>query len=146
MHKSLSKGVIANEMKQSHEIATFFAYSLEDKLELLFSNGFSPLLALVFFAEFEPKLLIKMTCRIETFEGPKIDSAMLLLPAKFDRFVKKPASNTMPLVLGCDDEPSQMGTLAIAMNPVNGNGANNFTFNACYPKAIMGCVKAPEKL
>ena len=114
INKLPSQGVIANEVKQSRQIATasrqsgtprndnfdkpfttIYAQSqsslpvsciesLEDKLELLFSDGFSPLLAFVFLTEFESKFLIKMACWMETCEGPKIDPLKLLLPAKFD--------------------------------------------------------------
>jgi hypothetical protein len=104
------------------------------------------LLAFVFLAEFEPKFLIKMTRWMETCEGPKIDSAILFLSAKLDGFVKQPVSDAMALVLGRYDEPSQMGALAIVMDPIDGNGAYYFFFDPCCPEPVTGFIKTPQKL
>ena len=124
----------------------FFSSLLEDKLEFLLRNGSSPLFAFVFLAEFEPKFLIKMSRWMETCEGPKIDSAMLFLSAKFNGFVKQPVSNAPALILRRQDEPSQMGALAIAMDPIDRNRAYYFFFDPCYPESVTGFIKTPQKL
>jgi hypothetical protein len=81
-----------------------------------------------------------MPCWIETSKSPEIDSAILLLSAKSDRFVKQPVSNALSLVFRYDDEPPQVGGLAIVMDPIDGNGANNLFFHPCYPKSITGFI------
>jgi hypothetical protein len=124
----------------------FHSKSSKDKLELLLCDHFSPMLAFVFLAEFEPKLLIKMTRWMETCEGPKIDSAMPSLSAKLDRFIKQSVSNTLALVLRGEDEPSQMGALAIVMYPIDCNGTHYSFFDRCYPEPVTGFIETPQKL
>jgi hypothetical protein len=87
-----------------------------------------------------------MTRWMETGEGPKIDSAMPFLPAKFDGLVKQLVSNTLALVLRRCDEPPQMSALAIAMDPIDRNGAYYFFFDPRYPKPIAGFIKTSQKL
>jgi hypothetical protein len=124
----------------------FSAALLEDKLELLFDDRFSPLLAFAFLAEFESKFLIKMACWAETRKSPEIDSAILLLSTKSDGLLKQCASDAPSLILRGYDEPSQVSALAFVMDPIDGEGAYDFFFDPCHPKPITGLVKTPQKL
>jgi hypothetical protein len=73
------------------------------------------------FGKFESEFLIKMTGRIESRECPKINSFESGSPTKFDGFFHQYLTNTLALVLRRHDEPSQMGTVAIEIDPVDGN-------------------------
>ena len=42
--------------------------------------------------------------------------------------------------------PSQVGPSVIVIDPIDGDGAHNFFFNACYPKPIARFIKTPQKL
>ena len=87
-----------------------------------------------------------MTCRIQARESPQIDSVKLLLSAKFDCLFKQHFPDAIPLAFRRNDEPSQVDPSVIVIDPIDGDGAHNFFFNACYPKPIARFIKTPQKL
>ena len=118
----------------------------QPELEHLFRHLLSPLVALMLFGKFESEFLIKMTGRIESRECPKINSVEICFPTKFDGLCHQHLTNPLALVFRRHDEPSQMGTVAIEIHPVNGNGPGDSSIYTHYTESIPGFVESAEKL
>jgi hypothetical protein len=83
---------------------------------------------------------------MKTCKSPKTDSVKLLLSAKFDGLFDQHLPDALPLALRRYNEPSQVGPLAIVIDPIDGDRAYNFLSDTRYPEPVMCFIKAPQKL
>jgi hypothetical protein len=94
----------------------------------------------------EARLFIKMPCRAEPLKCPQIYLLKTYSPAKADGRMDELVARAFSPHGIRHDEPSQMGPLAFAINPIDCNRAFDTAVYRHRPKAVSAFVIPLQKL